>query len=83
MPSGATTTTIRFEAQDPEIGRVVDHGLDSQHAPLIVELEPVLANAVLDTAPLRTSGMTGFELSGLGPALETQEPHHVVCREGT
>jgi hypothetical protein len=52
----ATSTPIVFEAKDPEVGRVVDHGFDPQDAPLVVELEPVLANAVLDTAPLGTSG---------------------------
>jgi len=42
----ATSTTVILETQDPVVRRVVDHGLDPQHAPLVVELEPVLANAV-------------------------------------
>jgi hypothetical protein len=68
-----TSTTVILETEDPVVSRVVDHGLDPQHAPLVVELEPVLANAVLDTAPLGTSGMAGLELSGLGPALEARK----------
>jgi hypothetical protein len=59
--AAATSSTIVLEAQDPEVGRVVDHGLDPQHAPLVVELEPVLADAVLDTAPPgRTSAKPRF-----------------------
>jgi len=79
----ATATAIVLETKDPEVGRGVDHGLDPQDAPLVVELEPVLANAVFDTAPLGTSGMTGLQVSGLGSTLETQEAHHVVCGECT
>src|SRR5512143_3787026 len=79
----AAPTSIGFEAEDPEVGRMVYHGLDPQHAPLVVELEPILADAVLDTAPLWTSGMTSLDIPGVGTLLETQEAHHVISRERT
>ncbi len=84
LPDATTaSTSIGLETEDPEVGRVVYHGLDPQHAPLVVELEAVLADAMLDTAPLGTSGMTSFELCGLGPLPQTQESHHVISRECT
>jgi hypothetical protein len=40
LPETTTTSTpIVLETKDPEVSRVVDHGLDPQDAPLVVELE--------------------------------------------
>ena len=50
--SVAASPAVPLEAQHPEVRRVVDHGFNAQHGPLVVHLDPVLADAVLDAACL-------------------------------
>jgi hypothetical protein len=47
-------TAIGFEAEDREVPRVIDDRLDPEDAPLVVHLDPVMAEAVLDPAAVGT-----------------------------
>jgi hypothetical protein len=50
-PTGVLSALlVLLELGDPEVVRVVDRDLDAKDAPLVVELDPVLPDAVLDAA---------------------------------
>jgi len=86
---------VPLEPHDAEVPGAVDDGLDAEHAPLVVHLDPVPADAVLEAAgfgpppaltggvaPCRKAAVRAGDLGFVGLDLLAEEADDVVGREG-
>ena len=81
-PPPAPVSVVAHDPEDPELTRIVDRRLHSQHRGLVVGLDPVAGHPVLEPPPLGAALGLGEDL-GLegGMELAPEEAQHVLGRQ--